>query len=333
MKNKLSIFALFMLVFVLLIPACAPAAKYGANNIVYEPATSISVATTSPVQPSSGDAVRYGYLTGVALTDYSSTDNTSTVDFGTFIAKLPVTASGAVSAGDALYFIDGTGVTNLSTNGYYFGVAMAAVSSGTKTISVYHTQSPGAMTLGTGTIGSTDLASSSVIEAKIGTGAVTATKLGALAVETAAINTAAVTLGKISPNSIDGTITKNVATGDAIGGIPNVHMITIPTGATGNIDTTITDTELVTDVWIVKDSVSADSAANSIQLVNGTGSNYLTDAISENGTAASAIVRAGYIYQTYAKIAAGATLRVVRTRAASGDVGCTVYVETVRVAP
>ena len=266
---------LLVLVFmmpVLLVTGCSTPIAPGANNIVYEPGTNLSVATTSPVQPNSGDPVRYGYLTGIALTKYDS-DNKTTVNFGNYVCSIPVVSSGAIATGDALFYVDATGVTNASTNGYYFGVALAPVASGTKTISVMHTQTPGAGTLGTGSIGSTQLAASSVIEAKIGTGAVTATKIGALAVDTAAINTAAVTLGKISPNSIDGTITKIVATGDAIGGIDNLHMITIPTGATGNVDTTITNTERVIDVWIVKNAVSAASDANSIRLAIGATTN------------------------------------------------------------
>ena len=175
MRKLFSILALF----ILFIPACST--PPGANNIVMEPGTTVSIATTSPVQPTSGAPVRYGYLTGLALTTYRSTDNLTTVDFGNFVCSIPVTAAGGnIAAGDALYYRDSiTGVTNYSTGTYYFGVAMGAVTSGsTTTINVVHTPSPGAGTLGSGTIGATNLASNSVITVKINDGAVTAAKLG-----------------------------------------------------------------------------------------------------------------------------------------------------------
>ena len=340
-NDYMSIKELYMLLLGILLMAvmpilgCSTPIAPGANNIVYEPGTNLSVATTSPVQPNSGDPVRYGYLTGVALTKYDS-DNKTTVDFGAYVCSIPVTAAGGdVTAGDALYYRDSiTGVTNYSTGTYYFGVAMAHVTSGnTTTINVVHTPSPGAGTLGSGTVSATNLASNSVIEAKIGALAVTNGKIGLLAVDTGQINTAAVTLAKIAPNSIDGTIAKVVATGDAIGGIPNIHMIVVPTGTTGNVDTTITNTELVTDVWFVKDAVGAAGDANTIQLANGATTNYITNAISTNGTSAGAMVRAGVIVNAYNKLAAGAVLRIIRTNAGVGDVGGTVYVSTIRVAP
>lgn len=177
---KRIVFVLPILLVFMMVTGCSTPIAPGANNIVYDPGANLSVATTSPVQPSSGDPVRYGYLTGIALTTYGS-DNKTTVNFGNYVCSIPVTATGGnIAAGDALYYRDSiSGVTNYSTGTYYFGVALAAVTSGnTTSINVMHTPSPGAGTLGSGTIGATNLASNSVITAKINDGAVTAAKLG-----------------------------------------------------------------------------------------------------------------------------------------------------------
>lgn len=133
-----------------------------------------NIAATAPTTPTSGKPVRYGVLTGVAVTDEGGGGNDSgniTMDGGYRIWDLLVHDSGGagISVGDALYFDDtatGSPTTNLnldSANGYFFGFALEAISAGSQdTIKVLHVPSPGAGTLGTGTVGATQLAANSV---------------------------------------------------------------------------------------------------------------------------------------------------------------------------
>jgi predicted RecA/RadA family phage recombinase len=89
-----------------------------------------------PATPASGDPVRYGKLTGVALTAEGAGGNAST-ETSVFVGA----GNSAVAAGDKLYYDDaGTPVINKDvTNGVFFGIALGAVTSGaTATIEVLH---------------------------------------------------------------------------------------------------------------------------------------------------------------------------------------------------
>lgn len=134
-----------------------------------------NIAASAPTTPTSGSPVRYGSLTGVALTDEGGGGNDSgniTMDMGQRVWDLLVHDSGGagIAVGDALYFDDtatGSGTTtNInkdSGNGYFFGFALEAISAGSQdTINVLHVPSPGAGTLGTGTVGATQLAAGAV---------------------------------------------------------------------------------------------------------------------------------------------------------------------------
>jgi hypothetical protein len=165
-------------------------------NGMMKPGYQRSVICTSPAAPVAGNAVRCGLLTGVSITDESKEGNATgytSVDFGPRSDMFSVTASaGAIAQYDAIYLADGapTVLSNDST-GYFFGIAMTAIASGTATIEVQHIPSPGAGTLGAGTVGATNLASNSVIAAKIATGAVTHTKLAGGFLKVAVIDGAA----------------------------------------------------------------------------------------------------------------------------------------------
>lgn len=133
-----------------------------------------NIAASAPTTPTSGSPVRYGSLTGVALTDEGEGGNDSgniTMDGGYRIWDLLVHDSGGagISVGDAIFFDDtatGSPTTNLnldSVNGYFFGFALEAISAGSQdTINVLHVPSPGAGTLGTGSVGAAQLAAGSV---------------------------------------------------------------------------------------------------------------------------------------------------------------------------
>lgn len=141
-----------------------------ADNIEYEPGYRKDVACTYPAAPDSGDPVRYGYRTGIALTDEDS-DGKTAVNFGPFDADFSVEDSetGGISVGDLLWFHDAEQMlNNTSTGGYFFGHANEAVGDGlTATISVHHEPSPGAGTIGAGTVGTTQLADDGVTKGKI----------------------------------------------------------------------------------------------------------------------------------------------------------------------
>lgn len=160
-----------------------------AKNIIHKPGYQLSVVVTDPATPASGDPVRYGNLTGLALVDEGDGGNAATettVDFGPFVADLSVKAvdgsgNSAVVVGDALWYVDAdTPKLSKKTTGYFFGFALEAITSGsTDTINVMHVPAPGTGTLASGSIGATQLASSAVETAEIAANAVTAAKLTA----------------------------------------------------------------------------------------------------------------------------------------------------------
>ena len=160
-----------------------------ADNIKYEPGWSLDLTCTKPDKPISGDPVRIGNLTGIALTDEDAAGKT-VVNTGPFVAKFAVkdTGGSGIAVGDTIwYHNDATpALDNVSTGGYYYGIALEAISANqTATIQVYHDCAPGgAGTLGAGSISTSNLA----------TGAVTADKLSIVANSRAII----VPLGTVS---------------------------------------------------------------------------------------------------------------------------------------
>ncbi len=116
------------------------------NEIFAEPI--MSVICSHPTTPTSGQPVRLGMFTGVALTDESGGGNASgytTVDFGQKVWDLSVEGTdedgnSAVAKGDALFYADADGATlTKDPTGFFFGVALEAVNSAaTATINVMH---------------------------------------------------------------------------------------------------------------------------------------------------------------------------------------------------
>lgn len=167
-----------------------------ATNMTREDNYRFSVICTHPATPLSGQPVRFGSRTGVALTNEATTNTDASgnalgytsVDFGPRSWNLSVkgvndSGNSAVAAGDELFYVDadindGTGFLSKKASGYFFGYAGAAVTSGaTATIEVHHMPSPGAGTLGTGTVGTTQLQDLGVATGDIANNAITAAKL------------------------------------------------------------------------------------------------------------------------------------------------------------
>lgn len=149
-----------------------------ATNIRHRPGYELAVDLTNPTSGvSSGDPVRFGERTGIALTDQGETssglDSTDTsVYFGPCVAEVSVkgiddSGNSAVAVGDSIYYVDGD-TPNLSkkASGYFFGFAMATVNSGaTSTIEVAKVDG-GAYS---GTVNTGDIAAGAVTAAKLST--------------------------------------------------------------------------------------------------------------------------------------------------------------------
>jgi hypothetical protein len=237
------------------------------------------------------------------------------------VADLAVADAGGagIAIGATLFLADGEPpvISNTST-GRFYGFALEAIAAGqTATIRVLHVPSPGAGTLGAGTVGTTNLANL----------AVTAAKLAADAVTTAKILDANVTESKLAENSLSGTVVGNAADDDTDGAIPILYIFTVPDAATGDVDRTIDDAIRVVDCWAVKTG-GAGGAANTVQLFNG--ANAISDAMSININD-KAVARAASIDDAYHEVAASGTLKVTRTKA-GGNAACIVYVSAVRIA-
>lgn len=117
-----------------------------ATNRIRKDGYRLSVVCSHPAAPDSGDPVRYGSLTGVALVDEGDGGNGSTttsVDFGPSVWDLVVddNEGAGIAVGDDIYYHDtgtGTGSVNLNNsaanNDGYFGKALEAVSTNATTL-------------------------------------------------------------------------------------------------------------------------------------------------------------------------------------------------------
>ena len=177
-----------------------------ADNIKYEPGWSLDLTCTKPDKPNSGDPVRIGNLTGIALTDEDAAGKT-VVNTGPFVAKFAVKATGGsgIDVGDTIWYHDDQTppLDNVPTEGYYYGIALEAVTAGqTATIQVYHDCAPGgAGTIGNGTVGTAQLTANGVTADKLSAAARTRAVTAAIGAVTANAEKAVF----VAPT--DGTIT------------------------------------------------------------------------------------------------------------------------------
>jgi hypothetical protein len=139
-------------------------------------------------------------------------------------------------------------------------------------------------------------------------GCVTTAKLGAIA------------QGNFAANAWDGTVAKNVANIEVLGGIPVVHRIVAGVGDTNVV---LTHKTRIIDVYVV---AKANQAAGTITVTTATPT-AITDAII--CAVDTTVTRAGTIDDAVNTIAAGGTLRVTGAEAATS---AEVYIIGVRVA-
>lgn len=138
----------------------------------------------------------------------------------------------------------------------------------------------------------------------------------------------AVEQSMIDPNSLDGTVAGDVASGNVLGGIPLIHHIVTAGGATANTDVTLTHKSRVIKVWTINKGLG--TASDTLQVLNAT--NAITDAIDIN-IADTTKAEAATYDDAYATIAAGGTLRVTETDGGGSDSPAVdVFVEVIRVA-
>lgn len=114
-----------------------------AKNLNHKEVDGLRVVCSDPTTPASGDPVRYGEMTGVALVTEDA-DGYTQVDFtpgrGWDLSVKGVDGSGnaVVAVGDKIYYVDGdTPKLSKKATGRFFGFANGAVLSGaTSTIEV-----------------------------------------------------------------------------------------------------------------------------------------------------------------------------------------------------
>jgi hypothetical protein len=130
----------------------------------------------------------------------------------------------------------------------------------------------------------------------------------------------------LTANELNGRVVANVAAGNVVGGIPVVHVFTIPDGASGDVDITLTHKTRVIDAWVVL--TAAGNVGNTYTVKNG--ATAITDAFVSAGGDRD-IGRAGEIDDAQHEVAAAGTLRVSYARA-GGSSAAIVYVSGLRVA-
>jgi len=177
-----------------------------AKNVKYEPGWSLNLTCTKPEKPNSGDPVRIGNLTGIAIKDEDAAGKT-VVNTGPFVAEFSVKDNGStgIAIGAPIWYHDDAtpALNNVSADGYYYGIALEAISDNqTATIQVYHDCAPGgAGTIGNGTVGTAQLTANGVTADKLSAAARTRAVTAAIGAVTADAEKAVF----VAPT--DGTIT------------------------------------------------------------------------------------------------------------------------------
>lgn len=147
-----------------------------ATNEVFALPEKLSVVCSHPAVPVSGEPVRYGQMSGVAVTDERA-DGTTTVDFGMRVWDLSVDddGGGGIAVGDPVYFHDAaTGVPASHLNNVaaamdaYFGIALEVVAgNATTVINVLHIPVGASIAIANGAVVTAMIAAAAVTSAKM----------------------------------------------------------------------------------------------------------------------------------------------------------------------
>ena len=107
-----------------------------AKNLIYSKLDGLRVQCSHPTTPASGDPVRYGEMTGVALVNedangYTQVDFTQNRVWDLSVKAIDGGGNSAVALGDKLYYVDAdTPVLSKKTTGRFFGYALEAITAG-----------------------------------------------------------------------------------------------------------------------------------------------------------------------------------------------------------
>lgn len=281
-----------------------------ATNIILEPGYKQAVVVTSPATPASGDPVRFGKLTGLALLDEGDGNAGSTetvVDFGPMVADVLVddNEGTGVAVGDAIYFHDTpTGSPTVQLNNSasgangFFGTALEAITAnGTERIKVFHFP----------------VGLSSTVASEIGTGQI-------------ADN--AVTAAKIADNVVSGSEVANVANVNTVGGIPVVFRTAIPSGANGDVDITIANKVRVIDAWAVLKGAGTTGSLLTLKSTSSAISNAIDVAAGNDKD----VFHTGQIDDANHEIASGGKIRWSKASTGGDFPGAECYVLALRIA-
>lgn len=319
-----------------------------ATNRIMSPGYQLSVVCTTPTTPQSGGPVRYGTMTGIALTDEAEGGNPTgytSVDFGPGVWDLSVTdtVTGGIAVGDPLFLNAAATLIDNTATGYFFGIALEAILTGaTATIRVLHMPSPGAGTLASGSVSSAKLAVGALAADATGR-AVMATDYfdaatvllkiadGAFAADTAtrALFADAIwTEAKLALASLTGLVVKVNATENVIGSIPVYHRMTIPdVGAPTDYSLLLTHKTLITNWWIQNTGSAAHNTDDTINLKNVAAS--LSGAVPKTNVV-NGLVRPATLDSSACLVTAGTNLVVTATKAT--QIACVVHILGVRSA-
>lgn len=113
-----------------------------ATNRKYEKGHQLALVCSNPATPAAGDPVRFGTMTGVALTDEDADGKTTVAMEGVFDLSVKGennAGNSAVAVGDKIFYTDADSpkLNKDNVTGTFFGWALEAITSGaTATIMV-----------------------------------------------------------------------------------------------------------------------------------------------------------------------------------------------------
>lgn len=152
----------------------------GATNEIHKPGWNLSVVIDDPAAPNSGDPVRFGNLTGIAMLDEGeggagSTETPTYFGPGVYDMTVDDNEGTAIAVGDDIFYHDsatGSPAVNLNNSATshdaYFGVALEVVGANATTlINVLHIPIGASIALANNAVATAMLADDAVTSAKL----------------------------------------------------------------------------------------------------------------------------------------------------------------------